>query len=191
GWVTMSPAYFMQRHERLQDPLVPSASYSTKSVQHWLKAISGTEFCFNAITAIIAPELFEAGSAAVSKVVNVTRQPKKPVPVSEWPSIFTGMELIANRITLSHRDAGGARSHYDLLASLGIWHDATFSIKDLNAELDYFPGTLAFIAGKVLEDSVGPWKIGERFVVAHFMKDKVHDRVGVSKPAFPVQMDLL
>jgi hypothetical protein len=38
---------------------------------------------------------------------------------------------------------------------------------------------------------VGPWKIGEIFVVAHFMKDKVHDRVGVSKPAFPVQMDLL
>jgi hypothetical protein len=38
---------------------------------------------------------------------------------------------------------------------------------------------------------VGPWKIGERFVVAHFMKDKVHDHVGVSKPAFPVQMDLL
>jgi hypothetical protein len=71
------------------------------------------------------------------------------VPVSEWPSIFTGMELIANRITLSYRDAGGAQSHYDLLASLGIGHDATFSIKDLNVELDYFPGTLAFIAGKV------------------------------------------
>lgn len=42
-----------------------------------------------------------------------------------------------------------------------------------------------------MEHSVGPWKIGERFVVAHFMKDKVHDRVGVSKPALPVQMDFL
>jgi len=42
-----------------------------------------------------------------------------------------------------------------------------------------------------LEHSVGPWKIGERFVLAHFMKDKVHDRVEVSKPAFPVQMDFL
>jgi hypothetical protein len=90
-----------------------------------------------------------ASTIPVSKVLNVTRQPKKPVPVSEWPSIFTGIELIANWITLSHCDAGGAQSHYDLLASLSIEHDATFSIKDLNVELDYFSGTLPFIAGKV------------------------------------------
>jgi hypothetical protein len=45
--------------------------------------------------------------------------------------------------------------------------------------------------GKVLTHSVGPWKTGERFVIAHFMKDKVHDRVGVSRPGFPVQMNFL
>ncbi|KAG1721212.1 uncharacterized protein EDB91DRAFT_1019535, partial [Suillus paluster] len=92
-----------------------------------------------------------------------------------WPSIFSGLELIVNWVTLGHHDAGGASSHYDLLASLGIGHNANFRIEDLEAELDYFPGTLVSILGKVLEHSVSPWKIGERFVVTHFMKDKVHD----------------
>lgn len=104
---------------------------------------------FNAITAFIAPELFEAGLAAASKVSSATLQSKKPAPTSQWPSVFSGIELIVNRVTLGHRDAGGASSHYDLLASFGIGHNATFRIKDLEAELDYFPGTLVSILGKV------------------------------------------
>ena len=44
---------------------------------------------------------------------------------------------------------------------------------------------------KVLEHSVGPWEKGEHFVLAHFMKDDVHDRVGVARPPFPVQGDFL
>lgn len=104
---------------------------------------------FNAITAFIAPELFEAGLAAASKVSSATLQSKKPAPTSQWPSVFSGIELIVNQVTLGHRDAGGASSHYDLLASFGIGHNATFRIKDLEAELDYFPGTLVSILGKV------------------------------------------
>jgi hypothetical protein len=36
---------------------------------------------------------------------------------------------------------------------------------------------------------VGPWENWEQFALAHFMKDKVHDRVGVARPAFLVQAD--
>jgi hypothetical protein len=170
---------------------VTSASYSNKQVQHWLDVMSSSECFWNGITAAIAPELFEAGSTAISEVYGKTRTPPKSVPVSDWPSIFSGLEVIVNRTTLPHRDRGGAPSHYDLLVSLGVGHDATFSIQDLRADLDYSPGTMCFICGKVLEHSVGPWENGERFVLAHFMKDKVHDRVGVARPAFPVQADFL
>lgn len=168
-----------------------SASYSNKQVQHWLDVMSSSECFWNGITAAIAPELFEAGSTAISEVYGKTRTPPKSVPVSDWPSIFSGLEVIVNRTTLPHRDRGGAPSHYDLLVSLGVGHDATFSIQDLRADLDYSPGTMCFICGKVLEHSVGPWENGEQFVLAHFMKDKVHDRVGVARPAFPVQADFL
>ena len=111
--------------------------------------MSSTEFFWNAITGAIAPDLFEAGSTAISKVHGKTRALPKSVPVSRWPSIFSGLEVIANRLTLPHRDSGGAPSHYDMLMSLGIGHDAIFSIKDLGANLDYFPDTMCFISGKV------------------------------------------
>jgi hypothetical protein len=58
---------------------------------------------------------------------------------------------------------------------------------DVQAELDYFPGTMLYISGRVLEYSVGPWDNGEHFMITHFMKDKVHDRLGVPRPAFPLQ----
>jgi hypothetical protein len=111
--------------------------------------MSGTEFFWNAITAVVAPELFQTGYCAISEVLKQTQQPKKPVPVHRWPSIFLELEVIVNCTTWSHRDPGGAPSHYDLLVSLGIGHDATFSIEDVEAELGYGPGTMNFISGKV------------------------------------------
>ncbi|KAG2335981.1 hypothetical protein BDR05DRAFT_897390, partial [Suillus weaverae] len=188
GRVTISPAYFMQMHERIQDPLVTSASYSIAEVQVWLAALSTTEFFWNAITAAVAPDLFQAGSAAISDALGqVSSNPNKSAAASQWPSIFSGLEVIVNRVTLSHRDPGGAPTLYDLLVSLGIGHTATMKLADVQAELDYFPGTILYIAGKVLEHSVGPWVNGDRIVIAHFMKDKVHDRMGVPRPAFPRQ----
>ncbi|KAG1851127.1 hypothetical protein F4604DRAFT_1592525, partial [Suillus subluteus] len=104
-----------------------------------------------------------------------------------WPSIFSGLEIIANHTTLSHRDVGGAPSLFDLLISLGSGHKAKLVLADVGAELDYYPGTMTFISGKVLQHSIGPWGEGERLVIAHFMKDKIHSRVKVSRPAFPSQ----
>ncbi|KAG1838547.1 hypothetical protein DFJ58DRAFT_629402, partial [Suillus subalutaceus] len=65
------------------------------------------------------------------------------------PPFFSGLELIVNHMTLSHRDPGGAPSHYDILVSLGIAHEAMFVIEDIGAELVYSPGTMVYIAGKV------------------------------------------
>ncbi|KAG2029992.1 hypothetical protein BDR03DRAFT_1017653 [Suillus americanus] len=188
GRITISPGYFMQRQERIQDPLVISASYSSADVQNWVAALSITEFFWNAITAAVAPDLFKAGSTAISDILQElsSNQDSLP-PASRWPSIFSGLEVIVNRVTLSHRDAGGSPTLFDLLVSLGTGHTATMKLADVQAELDYFPGTMLYIAGRVLEHSVGPWVDGERFVIAHFMRDKVHDRMGVPRPNFPMQ----
>ncbi|KAG1732856.1 uncharacterized protein EDB91DRAFT_1084601 [Suillus paluster] len=180
GRITVSPAYFMQRHEvlvkstclaafdtfwqqRLQDPMVTSASYKSVEVQEWLAALSTTEFFWNAITAASAPDLFKAGATAISRVVQELQESVKPV------------------------DIGGAPSLFDLLISLGSGHKAKLVLADVGAELDYYPGTMNFISGKVLQHSIGPWGEGERLVIAHFMKDKIHSRVAVSRPAFPTQ----
>ncbi|KAG2365844.1 hypothetical protein BDR07DRAFT_1276052, partial [Suillus spraguei] len=50
----------------------------------------------------------------------------------------------------------GSPSLLDLLVSLGRNHHATLALADLKAELDYSPGTMVYISGRVLEHSVGP-----------------------------------
>lgn len=97
---------------------------------------------FNAITAVIASELFETGLAVALKVLCATWQSRKAALISQWPFMFSGLELIVNQITLGHHDAGGALSHYNLLGSLGIEHNTIFCIRDLEAELNYVPETL-------------------------------------------------
>ncbi|KAG1724880.1 uncharacterized protein EDB91DRAFT_1006960, partial [Suillus paluster] len=68
GCINISPTWFQQGHERLIDPLVMSESYNSKEVQKWLGALTTSELLWNSITAAVAPELFESGSSAFSKV---------------------------------------------------------------------------------------------------------------------------
>ncbi|KAG1845638.1 hypothetical protein F4604DRAFT_1688621 [Suillus subluteus] len=136
------------------DPLVTSESYNSKKVQQWLGALTTSELLWNSITAAVAPDLFESGFSAFSKVVKeVRRRKKNSALVDSWPSIFSGLEIIANRTTFSHRDPGGSPSLFDLLVSLGRNHHATLSLADVHAELDYSPGAMVYIAGRVLEHS--------------------------------------
>ncbi|KAG1892920.1 uncharacterized protein F5891DRAFT_919525, partial [Suillus fuscotomentosus] len=83
-----------------------------------------------------------------------------------WPSEFSGLEVIVNRETPSHRDPGALPPFYDLLVSLGKAHHAILALPDLGAELAYPPGTMVYILGKVLENGVPKWGDGERIVIA-------------------------
>ncbi|KAG2079127.1 hypothetical protein BDR04DRAFT_997651, partial [Suillus decipiens] len=58
-------------------------------------------------------------------------------------------------------DTGGSPSLFDLLISLGSGHEAKLTLADVGAELDYNPGIMVFISGKVLKHSIGPWGPGE------------------------------
>lgn len=95
------------------------------------------------------------------------------------------MDIIVNRITPPHIDAGGAPSFYDHLLSLGQGHSASLHLEDLDAQFAYLPGTSVFLTGRVLTHSVPGWVGGERVVVAHYSKDDVHDRLGITRPTLP------
>ena len=137
----------------------------------------------NAILGIIHPDLHQAGLAAnvAYKDHMASCQP------SNWTSAYLGMDVIVNRITPLHRDASGASSSYDLLISLDKGYKAKLCVTDIGAQFAYHPGTLVFLCGKVLEHSVPAWEGGERVVIAHYMKDLLHDRMGFPCPNLPSQ----
>jgi hypothetical protein len=169
--------------QRLEDSIYQSASLSDPSVRSWLQDIAPAETFWSAVLSTVHPEAHKAGLEAISALKGVVVS-KTPVT---WPSPFSTMDLIANRLTPGHRDPGGAATFYDLLVSLGEGHRAVLHIEDVKADLAYDPGTGVFITGRILEHSVPRWEGGERVAVAYYMKDKVHDRLGVSRPALPTQ----
>ncbi|KIJ14150.1 hypothetical protein PAXINDRAFT_79769, partial [Paxillus involutus ATCC 200175] len=149
----------------------------------WLQDISPVDNLWSTLLSIVHPEAHKAGMDAISalKGAVVTK-----IPVT-WHSPFSGIDLIANRLTPGHRDAGGAATFYDLLVSLGEGHQATLHIEDVKAELAYKPGTGVFITGRILEHAIPRWEGGERVALAYYMKDKVHDKLGVPRPTLPMQ----
>ena len=115
---------------------------------------------------------------------------QKDPPLVTWPTVYPGMDVIANRITPKHYDQGGAFSFYDHLVSFGQDHDAHFWVDDLDAEFAYQPGTSILFSDKGLHHSVPEWSGGERLVIAHYANHRVMDRVEVIKPSsLPTQLD--
>ncbi|KAG1819829.1 uncharacterized protein BJ212DRAFT_1298236 [Suillus subaureus] len=58
GRITVVPAYFMQRQEILSG-----------KVQQWMAALTTSGVLWNAITAVVAPDLFQASISAFSEVI--------------------------------------------------------------------------------------------------------------------------
>ncbi|KAI6027079.1 hypothetical protein EDC04DRAFT_2540609, partial [Pisolithus marmoratus] len=82
-----------------------------------------------------------------------------------WPSIYVSIDVIVNQETPPHLDKVSAPSLLDLLVSLGT-HDAQFHISDLCSIFGYRPGTMIYLAGKLLHHSVPKWEKGERIALA-------------------------
>ncbi|KAI6122451.1 hypothetical protein EDD16DRAFT_1437407, partial [Pisolithus croceorrhizus] len=66
-----------------------------------------------------------------------------------WPSIYVGIDVIVLNQETPHLDKVSAPSLLDLLVSLGT-HDAQFHVSDLSSIFSYQPGTMIYLAGKLL-----------------------------------------
>jgi hypothetical protein len=134
----------------------------------------------NAIVAMTAPGLFQCGAQATKELKKLAMHPSTDL----WRSVFSGMDIIANRRTPNHRDTGGALQHFDLLLSAGDHSDAELRVPDITATMRYDPGTAVLIMGRALAHEVPlKWK-GSRICMAHYIKAKVHSRLEVPRPDF-------
>ncbi len=108
-----------------------------------------------------------------------------------WSSIFTGIGLIANRITPPHRDQNGHAPFYDLLLSAGTHTHARFKVIDFDASFLYKPGTVIALCGAVFRHALLDFKGKDRLCLAHFMRYNMVDRVAAgAKEASWVEADI-
>ncbi|KAI0689469.1 hypothetical protein BC835DRAFT_1219056, partial [Cytidiella melzeri] len=71
-----------------------------------------------------------------------------------WPSVFSGIAVIGNRVTPSHWDRLGRLVWYNLLFSCGTDQDYKLDLPDIGASVQYHPGDACFVAGNALQHEV-------------------------------------
>lgn len=120
------------------------------------------------MTALVAPELYTTGKLAIEQVQLGQEMYRTHKNIPLWPSVFTGMQIIANRTTPPHRDRGGAPTHYDLLLSAGTHVKAELHLPECGVKLSYAPGTIIELCGKVFIHFVDDWEGGGKSVCGSY-----------------------
>src|ERR1700677_2385152 len=111
--------------QRLEDNLHVSTLLRTNSGGDFMDNILNSEILIDSVLALYYPEQYRIGMEAIRMLKYETH--KWHPNVSLWPSVFSGIGVIVNRVTPAHRDRGAAASVFDLLASIGTHTSATIS----------------------------------------------------------------
>ena len=104
-------------------------------------------------------------------------------PDLEALSVYTGISVISNRRSPSHRDTKGRPEWFDTLMSYSKpGSKPQLLIGDLGLNLEYSSGTIVNLCGSVLKHEVESWGDCDWVCYAHFMREDVRERLGV-RPA--------
>jgi hypothetical protein len=143
----------------------------------WLDCISQSNSILSAILAVINLELHDAGKETFNRLrKDHTIQPQDVL--CWWTSVFNGISVIFNRVMPPHWDGNSRKQWHDLLVTLGSYRNCELKLSGLGLLLEYGPGTVVGLLGSTLEHEVSHFE-GERACYAYFMRDWVHEWVGV------------
>jgi hypothetical protein len=171
-------------------PLLPSLNLRTQlhwGSHSWMKITHSLEMFLNLTLSLINPDLFQTGLGMLQRMRNL----KDTEDIAEeWQSVYSGISVICNRMTPSHRDSKGRPEWYDTLVSYsGPSTRPYLSIKDIGLHLKYSSGTVVALCGTIFEHQVSSWGVGDRVCYAHFMRESVRKRLDVT-PAGWVKRDI-
>lgn len=164
--------------------MVTSVDIRSEESQAWMEEVRDVEWMINLALMWIAPDLHNMGakSVAASKGNEAHAQGKATSSKAKsWPSVFTGISVIANRKTKAHQDKGSYDSAYDVLISGGSHSECQLEVEELGGKLEYGPGTLVVICGRFLTHKVEKWSGKDRLCYAHYFKDDVHHAHGCKR----------
>lgn len=191
GIVNLSPSWFSQGHEGLGESLHASSDIQHQDNANYLTNIVFINTLLAAIYSIIQPDMFESGITIFEELIEHAEELNKPISKAllVWATPFTGLSVILNRETITHRDVKGYRESFDLLLTIGDYTGGRLHLPGLGFSLIYDPGTVVALAGNVLQHGVCP-VAGDRACLAHFWHQKVGERLGVRQPGWVTMDDL-
>ena len=170
--INLTPWQLSMNQETSQQHPKVSVSLRNPAILDWLDAISESNAILSAILAVIHPKLYNAGWETTKHLKDPEICPRDIL--IQWASVFSGVAVISNCITKPHQDLSSRVNSYDILASSGSYRDCILKLLGLGISLEYGPGTVVGMAGKVLEHEVPSFE-GDRVCYAYFMRDNVHE----------------
>ena len=137
----------------------------------------------SAAISIMNPKLFKEGMEGMTKLNRYADESdsKMATALQHWSSVFTNMQLIANRAAPLHRDPNTLAPWFDLLCTVGDYEDCFMYIPTLGIILEYPPGTVVAFSGRLLRHAVNRVE-GNRYTMAYYMRRAVHKWLGVGDP---------
>lgn len=156
-------------------------------MKRWLQDMEESSALIGATLGLIHPELFKAGRNAILALKNAPELVQEGQEMLNllpfWSSPFSGYSVISNRCTPFHRDNQSRKQWYDLLVTVGEYQGAQLSLPGIGAMFAYDSGTLVGLSGRVLQHGVTK-HTGSRLCLAHYMRDKVHERLCIPAPGW-------
>ena len=190
GIINLSPSWFSQGHEGPLDSLHVSSDIEQAENVMYLKNLVFINALVARVYSIIQPDLFDSGYKALDQLTEHSQLNNTILNALEaWSTPFTGLSVILNRETITHRDIKGYRESFDMLVTIGDYSEGRLHLPGLGFSLVYNPGTLVAIAGNILAHGVCS-VAGERACLAHFWHRNVGERLGVEPPQWRTLQDL-
>jgi hypothetical protein len=169
----------------------------TEAAQLWLQKIAPVEQLLDKLFKTISPKLHEAVSEVMKKVAwdqlqigsKAWAQDKIAEMARGWPSSMPGISVISNRASICHLDVNGHKEWYDFLVAAGTYKQCWFRLPDLGLELQYLPGTLVALNGRILRHEVVEWDGGDRVCYAHWVRPTLLRALSVNFPSWVTQSE--
>ena len=152
-------------------------------LRRWLDASKDFHALATAFLRVVHPALYNTATD-VMKTLS-TQEVIRP-HITEWGLPFTAVSLICNRETIQHRDLKTGETMYDLLVSVGPYGSTELEITQANLRVDYKPGTMVALTGRLLLHGV-PRCNGSRLCQAYYFREHVFQRCRVMDPGFMTQ----
>ncbi|KAG1868408.1 hypothetical protein F4604DRAFT_1927265 [Suillus subluteus] len=94
--------------------------------------------------------------------------------LQHWTSVYTGVAVMCNRHSPSHRDPKCPLEGFDILTCIGGYGHGVMHLDNLGIDLAYDPGVMVSYSGCLVRHGV--WVAeGDRIVWSWFMHDSMHN----------------
>lgn len=160
---------------------------------HWLDLEKQGEYVMDGIFSLTSPQVYRCAKEVMNRIkdheFSLNKYDDYAEAIREWPSSFSGIAVIANRLTPPHYDTNGSIRWFDYLLSLGTHgsnpkESTKLRINTLGANISYNPGSVIAVSGKLLSHSQTGWVDGDRVVYAHFLREKVLAKAKLMNPSW-------